>query len=61
MQDARDVSELYIAKYNPWIVMVSKPNAPEGLFERIEKEPEANPRPDFNQMIHYGCQLAREV
>ena len=52
MQDARDVSELYIAKYNPWIVMVSKPNAPEGLFERIEKEPEANPRPDFNQMIH---------
>jgi hypothetical protein len=38
--DARDVSERYIAKTNPWIVMVSTPNAPEGLFERIEKEPE---------------------
>jgi hypothetical protein len=33
-QDARDVSERYIAKSNPWIVMVSTPNAPEGLFER---------------------------
>jgi hypothetical protein len=39
-QDARDVSERYIAKSNPYIVMVSTPNAPDGLFERIEKEPE---------------------
>jgi hypothetical protein len=39
-QDARDVSERYIAKSNPFIVMVSTPNAPEGLFERIEKESE---------------------
>lgn len=39
-QDARDVSERYIAKSNPWIVMVSTPNAPGGLFERIEREPE---------------------
>jgi hypothetical protein len=39
-QDARDVSERYIAKSNPYIVMVSTPNAPEGLFESIEKEPE---------------------
>lgn len=38
-QDARDVSERYIAKSNPWIVMVSTPDSPEGLFERIEKEP----------------------
>jgi hypothetical protein len=30
----------YIAKSNPWIVMVSTPNAPEGLFEKIEREPE---------------------
>ena len=37
-QDARDVSERYIAKSNPYIIMVSTPNAPEGLFERIEKE-----------------------
>ena len=40
-QDARDVSERYIGKSNPYIVMVSTPNAPEQLFERIEKEPEA--------------------
>jgi hypothetical protein len=39
-QDARDVSERYIAKSNPFIVMISTPNAPEGLFERIEKEAE---------------------
>ena len=39
-QDARDVSERYIAKSNPWIIMVSTPNAPEGLFEKIEREPE---------------------
>jgi hypothetical protein len=39
-QDARDVSERYIAKSNPYIVLVSTPNAPEGLFERIEKEAE---------------------
>jgi hypothetical protein len=39
-QDARDVSERYIGKSNPWIIMVSTPNAPDGLFERIEKEPE---------------------
>jgi hypothetical protein len=30
----------YIAKSNPYIVMVSTPNAPDGLFERIEKESE---------------------
>lgn len=40
-QDARDVSERYIAKSDPHIVMVSTPNAPDGLFERIEKEPES--------------------
>ena len=34
-QDTRDVSERYIG----YIVMVSTPNAPEQLFERIEKEP----------------------
>ena len=39
-QDARDVSERYIAKSNPYIVMVSTPNAPEGLFEEIEREPD---------------------
>lgn len=39
-QDARDVSERYIAKSQPWIIMVSTPNAPEGLFEKIEREPD---------------------
>jgi hypothetical protein len=39
-QDAREVSERYIAKSNPYIVMVSTPNAPDGLFERIESEAE---------------------
>jgi hypothetical protein len=31
-QDARDVSERYIAKSNPYIVMVSTPNAPDGDY-----------------------------
>jgi hypothetical protein len=35
--DARDVYERYIAKSNPYVVMVSTPNAPDGLFDRIEK------------------------
>lgn len=39
-QEARDVSERYIGKSDPYIILVSTPNAPEGLFEQIEKEPE---------------------
>ena len=39
-EDVRHVSERYIAKSDPCIVMVSTPKAPDGLFERIEKEPE---------------------
>ena len=39
-QDARDVSGRYIAKSNPYIVMISTPNNPDGLFNRIEMEPE---------------------
>lgn len=38
--DARHVTERYIGKSDPYIVMVSTPNAPLGLFEKIEKEPE---------------------
>jgi hypothetical protein len=41
LQDVRDVSERYIAKSNPCIVMVSTPNKPGGLFEQIEMEAEA--------------------
>ena len=39
-EDVRHVSERYIGKSDPYIVMVSTPNAPGGLFEKIEKEPE---------------------
>lgn len=39
-QDARDVSERYIAKSDRRIVMLSTPSATDGLFERIEREPE---------------------
>ena len=38
-EDVRHVAERYIAKSDPFIVMVSTPNAPGGLFEHIEKEP----------------------
>ena len=39
-EDVRHVSELYIGKSDPYIVMVSTPNNPGGLFERIEKKPD---------------------
>jgi hypothetical protein len=38
-EEVRHVSERYIAKSNPHIVMVSTPNNPGGLFEQIENEP----------------------
>jgi len=37
-QEARDVSERYIAKTDPHIIMVSTPNLPGGLFETMEFE-----------------------
>jgi hypothetical protein len=37
-EDVRHVSERYIAKSDPFIVMVSTPNAPNGLFQKIEQE-----------------------
>jgi hypothetical protein len=36
--DVRLISERYIAKSDPMIVMESTPNAPGGLFDRIERE-----------------------
>ena len=39
-EDVRHVSERYIAKSNPFIVMVSTPYAPNGLFDSIEQEPD---------------------
>lgn len=37
-EEVRHVAERYIAKSDPFICMVSTPNAPGGLLERIEKE-----------------------
>jgi late competence protein required for DNA uptake (superfamily II DNA/RNA helicase) len=37
-REARDVSERYIGKSDPYIVMASTPNQPSGLFEKIERE-----------------------
>jgi hypothetical protein len=39
-KDARDISERYIGKSNPFIVMASTPNRPGSLFDTIEKENE---------------------
>ena len=38
-EEVRAVSERYIAKSDPYIVMVSTPNAPGGLSQQIEQEP----------------------
>ena len=40
VDNVRHVSERYIGKSDPYIVMIQYPNAPDGLFEKIEKEPE---------------------
>lgn len=40
IDNVRHVSERYIGKSDPYLVMISTPNAPDGLFEKIEKEPE---------------------
>jgi hypothetical protein len=37
--NARIVAERYIAKSDPYILMISTPNLPAGLFENIEREP----------------------
>ena len=39
-EEVRHVSERYIGKSDPYIVMVSTPDAPGGLFYQIENEPE---------------------
>jgi hypothetical protein len=40
IDNVRHVAERYIGKSDPYIVMVSTPNAPGGLFYNIEAEPE---------------------
>ena len=37
-QNARDISERYIAKSNPYIIWISTPNAPGMLFDKINRE-----------------------
>ena len=39
-EDVRHVSERYIGKSDPYIVMVSTPAGPGSLFYKIEAEPE---------------------
>jgi hypothetical protein len=39
-KDARDISERYIGKSNPFIVLASTPNRPGSLFDTIERERE---------------------
>ena len=53
--EARTVAERYIPKTNPWIIMISTPNLPGGLFERMEEEYQHIPedrRKDFYVMKH---------
>lgn len=38
-EEVRHVAERYIGKSDPYIVMVSTPNRPDGLFATIQKEP----------------------
>jgi hypothetical protein len=42
IDNVRHVAERYIGKSDPYIVMVSTPNAPGGLFYNIKAEPEGN-------------------
>jgi hypothetical protein len=64
-EDVRHVYERYIAKSDPFIVMVSTPYAPDGLFDSIEKEPEESciyklfclTIPDFNEMLEKTWEL----
>ena len=39
-EDVRHVSERYIVKSDPFIVMLPTPYTPDGFFDIIEKEPE---------------------
>lgn len=58
--EARTVAERYIPKTNPTIAMVSTPNLPGGLFERMEEEYEsmsAKNRKDFYVMKHMDYKI----
>lgn len=53
--EARTVAERYIPKTNPYIAMISTPNLPGGLFQRMENEYEVMPeenKKDFYVMKH---------
>jgi hypothetical protein len=49
-KDARDISERYIGKSNPFIVLASTPNRPGSLFDTIEREKE-------NECIYHRLKL----
>jgi hypothetical protein len=53
--ESRTIAERYIPKTNPYIAMVSTPNLPGGLFQRMEEEYELmseDNRKDFYVMKH---------
>lgn len=51
-EDVRHVSERYIGKSNPSIIMVSTPNRPDGLMKAIEEE-----EPSIYHKIKLGYQV----
>lgn len=55
-EEARAVSERYIAKSDPFIVMVSTPYLPDGLYEKIEKE---DPCLYFKKFMHYDIGVGK--
>ena len=65
-EDVRHVTERYITKSFPFIVMVSTSNAPGGLFERIEKDSEREClykrlKMDYNYELIYAKQKIQKV
>ena len=58
--ESRTIAERYIPKTNPTIAMVSTPNLPGGLFERMEEEYEhltESQRKDFYVMKHMNYEV----
>ena len=53
-EEVRYISERYIAKSDPYIVMVSTPNNPGGLFYQIEQEPATCLYKRLKMDYHYG-------
>lgn len=55
-QEAKDVSEGYIPKSDPQIVMISTPNSPGGMFDKIENDHTSQ---YFKIMLPYSVGLSK--